>query len=79
MRIHVTDTAKSLHGGAAPLILTYLPAFPELAGQPGERDLQRRAPYQARKGRCGTLNCCMSLSLNRRRFKETGSQAWKNL
>ncbi|PDT48386.1 hypothetical protein CO661_07850 [Sinorhizobium fredii] len=32
--------------------------------------LQRRAPYQARKGRCSTLNCCMSLSLNRGRFKD---------
>ncbi|MQW94776.1 hypothetical protein CO661_08800 [Sinorhizobium fredii] len=35
--------------------------------------LQRRASYQTRKGRCSTLNCCMSLSLNRRRFKETCS------
>ncbi|QLL64955.1 hypothetical protein FKV68_26600 (plasmid) [Sinorhizobium mexicanum] len=40
-----------------------------------EPDLQRRASYQARKGRCGTLNCCMSLSLNRRRFKETCSRS----
>ncbi|PDT39541.1 hypothetical protein CO656_22070 [Sinorhizobium sp. FG01] len=33
--------------------------------------LQGSAPYQTRKGRCSTLNCCMSLSLNRSRFKET--------
>ncbi|PDT49296.1 hypothetical protein CO661_05350 [Sinorhizobium fredii] len=37
--------------------------------------LQRRAPYQARKGRCSTLNCCMSSSLNRGRFKETCSRS----
>ncbi|AUX75205.1 hypothetical protein NXT3_CH00602 [Sinorhizobium fredii] len=35
--------------------------------------LQRRASYQTRKGRCSTLNCCMSLSLNRGRLKETCS------
>ncbi|THK37507.1 hypothetical protein EHS39_14365 [Ensifer sp. MPMI2T] len=34
---------------------------------------QRRASYQTRKGRCSTLNCCMFLSLNRLRFKETCS------
>ncbi|PDT55130.1 hypothetical protein CO664_08755 [Sinorhizobium sp. NG07B] len=33
--------------------------------------LQRRASYQTRKGRCRTLICCMSLSLNRGRFKDT--------
>ncbi|PDT48471.1 hypothetical protein CO661_08330 [Sinorhizobium fredii] len=40
------------------------------------RSLQRRAPYQARKGRCSTLNCCMSLSLDRGRFKETCSSGF---
>ncbi|NEH26972.1 hypothetical protein ELI13_15350 [Rhizobium ruizarguesonis] len=32
-------------------------------------DLQRRASFQTRKGRCNTLNCCIILSLNRFRFK----------
>ncbi|MQX10989.1 hypothetical protein GHK48_22610 [Sinorhizobium fredii] len=36
--------------------------------------LQRRAPYQARKGRCSILNCCMSLSLNRGRFNDKDMQ-----
>jgi ubiquinone/menaquinone biosynthesis C-methylase UbiE len=36
--------------------------------------LQRRASYRTRKGRCSTLNCCMSVSLNRGRFKETDMQ-----
>ncbi|MBM3090716.1 hypothetical protein GFB56_07800 [Ensifer sp. T173] len=36
--------------------------------------LQRRASYQTRQGRCSTLNCCMFLSLNRIRFKETCSR-----
>ncbi|MQW94593.1 hypothetical protein CO661_30550 [Sinorhizobium fredii] len=40
-----------------------------------ESSLQRRAPYQARKGRCSTLNCCMSLSLDRGRCKETCSSS----
>ncbi|QLL63047.1 hypothetical protein FKV68_17170 [Sinorhizobium mexicanum] len=35
--------------------------------------LQPRASCQTRNGRCGTLNCCMSLSLNRCRFEETCS------
>ncbi|THK38911.1 hypothetical protein EHS39_07765 [Ensifer sp. MPMI2T] len=30
--------------------------------------------YQTRKGRCSTLNCCMFLSLNKLRFKETCSK-----
>ncbi|THK35419.1 hypothetical protein EHS39_24715 [Ensifer sp. MPMI2T] len=36
--------------------------------------LQRRASNQMRKGRCRTLNCCMFLSLNRERFKDTCSR-----
>ncbi|MQX07681.1 hypothetical protein GHK48_04975 [Sinorhizobium fredii] len=36
--------------------------------------LQRRASYQMRDGCCSTFNCCMLLSLNRQRFKETGSR-----
>ncbi|THK39185.1 hypothetical protein EHS39_06375 [Ensifer sp. MPMI2T] len=36
--------------------------------------LQRRASYQTRTRRCNTLNCCMFLSLNRLRFKETCSR-----
>ncbi|PDT46776.1 hypothetical protein CO661_16110 [Sinorhizobium fredii] len=40
---------------------------------PRTKVLQRRASYQTRKGRCTTLICCMSLSLNRGRFKETCS------
>ncbi|PDT47222.1 hypothetical protein CO661_13630 [Sinorhizobium fredii] len=40
---------------------------------PTKAPLQRRAPYQARKGRCSTSNCCMSFSLDRGRFKETCS------
>ncbi|ASR06634.1 hypothetical protein CHY08_05610 [Rhizobium leguminosarum bv. viciae] len=39
--------------------------------------LQRRASFQTRKGRCSTLNCCMILSLNRFRFKESCSKVWK--
>ncbi|ARS71942.1 hypothetical protein SMRU11_34260 [Sinorhizobium meliloti RU11/001] len=35
--------------------------------------LQRRASYQTRKGRCSTLICCMFLSFNRIRLKETCS------
>ncbi|MQX14453.1 hypothetical protein GHK62_06655 [Sinorhizobium terangae] len=31
----------------------------------------RAARPQKRKGRCGTVNCCMFLSLNRLRLKET--------
>ncbi|QLL63499.1 hypothetical protein FKV68_19670 [Sinorhizobium mexicanum] len=38
-------------------------------------DLQRRASFQTRKGRCSTLNCCMSLSFNRLRLKATCSSA----
>ncbi|PDT84745.1 hypothetical protein CO676_06935 [Sinorhizobium sp. BJ1] len=33
--------------------------------------LQRRAFFQTHKGHCSILNCCMFLSLNRLRFKET--------
>ncbi|QLL60747.1 hypothetical protein FKV68_04410 [Sinorhizobium mexicanum] len=40
----------------------------------GAVGLQRRASHQIRKGRCSTLNCCMFLSVNRRRFKETCSR-----
>ncbi|THK36472.1 hypothetical protein EHS39_19580 [Ensifer sp. MPMI2T] len=41
--------------------------------------LQRRASYQTRKGRCSTLNCCMFLSLNRLRYKETYSSKQSSL
>ncbi|NKK94099.1 hypothetical protein ELH75_07085 [Rhizobium leguminosarum] len=37
-------------------------------------ELQRRASFQTRKGRCNTLNCCIILSLNRFRFKELCSR-----
>ncbi|QLL60665.1 hypothetical protein FKV68_03975 [Sinorhizobium mexicanum] len=37
------------------------------------RDLQRRASNRTRKARCGTLKCCMILSLNRFRFEESYS------
>ncbi|ATA99456.1 hypothetical protein BWO90_26765 [Sinorhizobium meliloti] len=33
--------------------------------------LQRRASDQTRKGRCSTLICCMFLSFNRIRLKDT--------
>ena len=36
--------------------------------------LQRRASYETRKGRCSTLICCMSSSLNRGRFKDEDMQ-----
>ncbi|PLT98673.1 hypothetical protein BMJ32_21055 [Sinorhizobium medicae] len=36
--------------------------------------LQRRASYQTHKGRCSTLICCMFLSFNRIRLKETCSR-----
>ncbi|QLL64810.1 hypothetical protein FKV68_25765 (plasmid) [Sinorhizobium mexicanum] len=36
--------------------------------------LQRRASFRTRNGRCSPLNCCMSLSLNRHRSKETCSR-----
>ncbi|NKJ76365.1 hypothetical protein ELI49_02155 [Rhizobium ruizarguesonis] len=35
-----------------------------------QADLQRRASFQTRKGRCSTLNCRIILSLNRFRFEE---------
>ena len=34
------------------------------------QNLQRRASFQTRKGRCSTLNCCIISSLNRFRFRE---------
>ncbi|UTY47306.1 hypothetical protein EPK84_11215 (plasmid) [Sinorhizobium fredii] len=37
--------------------------------------LQRRASFQTHKGRCSTLDCCMFLSLNRLRSKETCSRS----
>ncbi|WQP42647.1 L,D-transpeptidase (plasmid) [Sinorhizobium medicae] len=39
--------------------------------------LQRRASYQTHKGRCSTLICCMFLSFNRIRLKETCSRPTK--
>ncbi|RWX27419.1 hypothetical protein EHI48_00880 [Rhizobium sp. WSM1325] len=42
-------------------------------GLPNKRawmDLQRRASFQTRKGRCNTLNCRIIFSLNRFRFEE---------
>ncbi|WEX88554.1 DUF308 domain-containing protein [Sinorhizobium garamanticum] len=45
----------------------------DVAGSSVMQFLQRRASSRTRKGRCSTLNCCMFLSLNRLRFKETCS------
>ncbi|PDS97262.1 hypothetical protein CO659_14725 [Rhizobium sp. S9] len=33
-------------------------------------ELQRRASFQTRKGRCSAFNCCIISSLNRFRFEE---------
>ncbi|MQV67473.1 hypothetical protein GHK31_19290, partial [Sinorhizobium meliloti] len=37
--------------------------------------LQRRESYQTRKGRCSTLICCMFLSFDRLRSKDTCSRS----
>ncbi|QLL62196.1 hypothetical protein FKV68_12465 [Sinorhizobium mexicanum] len=59
---------------AASIFISLIPKrFDSFARRTGR--LQRRASYQTRKGRCGTLNCCMSLSLSRGRFKETCSRS----
>ncbi|ANL42458.1 UNVERIFIED_ORG: hypothetical protein M2312_003637 [Rhizobium esperanzae] len=40
----------------------------------GFAHLWRRAIFQARKGGCGILNCCMNLSPDRFRFEESCSR-----
>ncbi|ASJ59894.1 hypothetical protein SMB554_12270 [Sinorhizobium meliloti] len=63
-----------------PLPLIRLPApSPRFTGRRNKRALlrpllQRRASYQTRKGRCSTLICCMFLSFDRIRLKETCSR-----
>ncbi|PLU56061.1 hypothetical protein BMJ20_22375 [Sinorhizobium medicae] len=44
------------------------------ARKPTESPLQRRVSYQTHTGRCSTLICCMFLSFNRIRLKETCSR-----
>ncbi|ASJ60891.1 hypothetical protein SMB554_00220 [Sinorhizobium meliloti] len=52
------------------------PRCPTPAGAAAQA-LQRRASYQTRKGHCSTLICCMFLSFNRIRLKETCSSGMR--